>query len=144
VSPLLTVFETCQSQSQFQSINRQIQRKSMSNKFIAYTRVQRNMPLTATRQQQQAIRKYAAESGLEIGKWLDERGSALSRSRPVFKTLLKLLRKHEAKGIIVTGIDRLTRDLEVWSELSALMNSGIEIHCVNQSASVNRKTPSPS
>lgn len=57
------------------------------------------------------LRKFAASRGFDIVDELTESASARDPGRPVFNDLLRRVKAGEVQGILVWGLDRLTRNM---------------------------------
>jgi DNA invertase Pin-like site-specific DNA recombinase len=84
-------------------------------------------------QQRDAIERYAQRNQLEISRWFEEQETAAKQGRPVFGTMVKLLRKQDAAGVLIHKIDRSARNLRDWADLGELIDKGIEVHFANES-----------
>ena len=105
-------------------------------KYFAYTRVSttRQGELGVSLQQQtDAIKQFAARTGLQITQWFEEQETAAKSGRPVFGHMLRRLRRRDATGVIIHKIDRSARNLKDWAELGQLIDQGIEVHVANES-----------
>ena len=56
-------------------------------------------------EQKEAITRYAEQYHLEIIQWFEEKETAAKQGRPLFNTLIKLLKKGKAHGVIIHKID---------------------------------------
>ena len=88
-------------------------------------------------EQRDSIDAYAAQNGLQIVEWFEEKETAAKRGRPVFSEMLKRLRKGDARGLVIHKIDRSARNLRDWADLDELMDEGIEIHFAHESLDLN-------
>lgn len=79
-------------------------------------------------EQREAIERYAHFKNLSICRWFEGRETASKVGRPVFNQMLALLKKGQAKGVIIHKIDRSARNLTDWAEIRQLMEGGIEVH----------------
>lgn len=79
------------------------------------------------------IERYAAQKGLVISTWFEERETAAKHGRRIFADMLKRLRHGEAQGIIIHKIDRSARNLRDWTEVAELTEEGIEVHFTRES-----------
>ncbi|HEX4134624.1 MAG TPA: recombinase family protein [Bryobacteraceae bacterium] len=84
-------------------------------------------------QQKDAIERYAQRNQLEITHWFEEQETAAKQGRPIFGTMVKLLRKQQACGVIIHKIDRSARNLRDWADLGELIDRGVEVHFANES-----------
>jgi DNA invertase Pin-like site-specific DNA recombinase len=83
-------------------------------KVFAYYRVSTDMQEDALKSQKMACEGFAKGNGLEIVKEFSEIGSAHSE-RPIFDSMLNELK--DVKGVLVTDLDRLTRDALQFAKL---------------------------
>ncbi len=100
-------------------------------KVFAYARVstpRQGEKGVSLQEQKSAIARYAAQHGLEITRWFEERESAAKTGRREFNKLLRLLRLKIADGVIIHKIDRSIRNLEDWADLGKLVDVGTDIH----------------
>ncbi len=80
------------------------------------------------REQLSLLKEFAELQKIEVIASLVDYGYAKSKNRPAFTSVLHLLRKGEASGILCVDIDRLCRDIDTASMLVRLIyQSGIEI-----------------
>jgi len=106
------------------------------NQYFAYIRVsttRQGEQGVSLPQQRDAIERYAQHNKLQIGSWFEEQETAAKQGRPVFGQVMKLLRRHEAIGIIIHKIDRSARNLKDWADLGEMIDQGIEVHFANES-----------
>ncbi|MBK7182149.1 MAG: recombinase family protein [Bacteroidetes bacterium] len=54
----------------------------------------------ASREQKEAIIRYAERHSLNIIEWFEERETAAKQGRPLFNKMMKLLKERKAKGVI--------------------------------------------
>jgi DNA invertase Pin-like site-specific DNA recombinase len=104
--------------------------------YFAYTRVstQRQGEQGVSLQEQKAeIERYAAQKGLAISMWFEERETAAKIGRRIFTDMLKRLRKGEAQGVIIHKIDRSARNLRDWVDVAQLAEDGIEVYFTRES-----------
>ena len=96
------------------------------NKAFAYIRPRARTSLT---RQRRALARYALRNGLEITKWFLEMDRSAYKSRPDFRRMLKDLRSGKAMGIISDNLERFSRNLREWAEVSILISQrNIELH----------------
>jgi DNA invertase Pin-like site-specific DNA recombinase len=67
--------------------------------------------------QEAAVRSYAALRGDEIILEASEVASGADRSREVLSSIMQMLKRGEADGLIVAKVDRLTRSLLQFAEV---------------------------
>ena len=108
----------------------------MNKKYFAYIRV--STPRQGERgvslpEQKEAIELYAKGKNLEIFRWFEGRETASKVGRPIFNEMLGLLKKRQAKGVIIHKIDRSARNLKDWAEIGQLVEAGIEVHFATES-----------
>jgi DNA invertase Pin-like site-specific DNA recombinase len=84
-------------------------------------------------EQRDAIARYAERHGLRIAAWFEEQETAAKRGRPVFSKMLALIRKGEARGLIIHKIDRSARNLRDWADLGDLIDLGADVHFATES-----------
>ncbi|PYP90830.1 MAG: recombinase family protein [Candidatus Angelobacter sp. Gp1-AA117] len=113
----------------------------MSKIYYAYTRVSdsRQGEGVSLTQQLDAIERYASRQGLKIVEHFEEQKTAAKRGRPVFSKMLRLLKAGKASGVLMHKIDRSARNLKDWAELGELIDSGTEVHFVNESLDLSSR-----
>jgi DNA invertase Pin-like site-specific DNA recombinase len=84
-------------------------------------------------EQQDAIQRYAQKNGIEISRFFEEQETAAKRGRPIFSAMIRLLRRGQARGVIIHKIDRGARNLKNWADLGELIDTGVEAHFANES-----------
>ncbi len=77
--------------------------------------------------QQEAIQAFASRNQLTITRWFEEKETAAKSGRPVFNTMLKLLYRREALGVVMHKIDRSARNLRDWAAISELSDAGLDV-----------------
>src|SRR2546428_12389098 len=103
--------------------------------YFGYTRVstaKQGEHGVSLQEQHEAILRHAERSGLVIAAWFEERETAAKLGRPVFATMLKLLRRRKAAGVVMHKIDRGARNLKDWSDLQTLLDQGIDVRFANE------------
>jgi DNA invertase Pin-like site-specific DNA recombinase len=103
--------------------------------YLAYVRVstakqEQGASLDA---QRDAIARYAATRGLEIGQWYEEIETAARSGRKVFNTVVKRLSYGVTAGLILHKIDRSARNLKDRALLGELIDRGIDVHFARDS-----------
>lgn len=83
--------------------------------------------------QKEAIERYATSNNLSIVQWFEEKETAAKQGRPMFSSLMKLLGKRQASGVIMHKIDRSARNLKDWADLGTLIDQGVEVYFVHES-----------
>ena len=115
----------------------------MSDKgYFSYVRVstqRQGNTGTSLSEQQAAIERYAQRFNLRIIRQYEERETAAKIGRPVFLDMLKALKSHKARGLIIHKIDRSARNLKDWADLGSLIDAGIEVHFANESLDLNSR-----
>jgi DNA invertase Pin-like site-specific DNA recombinase len=113
----------------------------VSKIYYAYTRVSdaRQGEGVSLKQQLDAIERYAAKQDLKIAEHFEEQKTAAKRGRPVFSKMLRLLKTGKASGVLMHKIDRSARNLKDWAELGELIDSGTEVHFVNESLDLSSR-----
>lgn len=107
----------------------------MKNAYYGYIRVStlKQEAGVSLIEQKDAITRYAASHGLEISEWLEEKETAAKQGRPVFSSMMKMLKGRKAKGVIMHKIDRSARNLRDWSDLGALIDQGVDVRFAHES-----------
>ncbi len=111
--------------------------------YFAYIRVstaRQGEEGVSLQEQKSSILEYASRRGFTISEWFEEQISAAKRGRPIFTTLLKLLKSKKASDIIIHKIDRSARNLRDWADIADLMDRGIEVHFVHESIDLGSRT----
>jgi DNA invertase Pin-like site-specific DNA recombinase len=111
-------------------------------KYFGYIRVstaKQGEQGVSLQEQRDAIARYSQQHGLEIANWFEERETAAKRGRPVFNQMLRLLKQGKADGVIIHKIDRSARNLKDWSDLGEMIDSGIQVHFVNESLDLHSR-----
>lgn len=83
-------------------------------------------------EQKYSIENYAVKHNLEIVEWFEEKETAAKKGRPIFSSMLKLLKARKADGMIIHKIDRSARNLRDWADLGELIDSGVEVHFAHE------------
>src|ERR1039458_4729176 len=84
-------------------------------------------------EQQDAIQRYAQKNDIQISRSFEEQETAAKRGRPIFSAMIRLLRRGQARGVIIHKIDRGARNLKDWADLGELIDTGVEVHFANES-----------
>lgn len=112
------------------------------NKVFAYIRVstiKQGLKGVSLQEQKSAINDYARTHKLKIIEWFEEKETAAKQGRPVFTTMMEKLRKDYASGVIIHKIDRSARNLKDWAALGDLLDSGIDVHFVNENVDLRAR-----
>lgn len=113
-----------------------------SKHYFSYIRVstlRQGQTGTSLSEQQAAIERHANRFGLNIVKAFEEKETAAKQGRPIFLEMLKALRHGKADGVLIHKIDRSARNLKDWADLGSLIDSGIDVHFVNESLDLNSR-----
>jgi site-specific DNA recombinase len=78
--------------------------------------------------QRDAILVFALRSGITITKWFEEKETAAKSGRPVFLSMMKMLMKREALGVVLHKVDRGARNLADWAKFAELADAGIDVY----------------
>ena len=107
----------------------------MTKEFFAYTRVStvKQGDGVSLEAQKEAIENYAANHGLTIIQFFEEKETAAKQGRPLFTKMIKDLRKGKAAGIIMHKIDRSARNLRDWATVGDLQDEGFDVHFAAES-----------
>jgi site-specific DNA recombinase len=79
-------------------------------------------------EQRDSIEKFCLRQNLHITRWFEEQESAAKKGRKIFKEMLRLAKRGQAEALVFHKIDRSTRNLFEWAEVSSLPEQGIEVH----------------
>ncbi|WP_323768493.1 recombinase family protein [Marinovum sp.] len=83
--------------------------------------------------QKTAITAFASQNDLTVIKWFEEKQTAAKGGRPIFNQMLRQLRKHAAKGVIIHKIDRAARNARDWVMFAELPDIGIDVYVATES-----------
>lgn len=89
--------------------------------------------------QKDAIQAFASHNNLEVTRWFEEKETAAKRGRPVFTSMLKLLKQRRADGVIIHKIDRSARNLRDWAIFSELPDMGVSVFVATESLDFNSR-----
>lgn len=105
-----------------------------NNEYVGYIRVStaKQGEGVSLQQQREAIDRYAQRNHLDIRQWFEEQETAAKQGRREFGSMVKLLRRGAARGVIIHKIDRSARNLRDWADLGDLIDRGIEVHFANE------------
>jgi DNA invertase Pin-like site-specific DNA recombinase len=110
--------------------------------YFSYVRVstqRQGQQGTSLTEQTAAIDRYAQTWNLQIIKRFEERETAAKTGRPVFLDMVRALKRHKARGVIIHKIDRSARNLRDWAELGSLIDLGVEVHFANESLDLSSR-----
>ena len=114
----------------------------MEKDFFSYIRVstaRQGEHGVSLKEQQDAISRHAQRNGLRIARSFEERETAARRGRPIFSQMIRMLRRGEARGVVIHKIDRGARNLKDWADLGELIDTGVEVHFANESIDLNTR-----
>ncbi len=107
----------------------------MNKTFYGYIRVStaRQGEGVSLQEQRASIERFAAQRGLTISRWFEERETAAKVGRPIWTEMLRLLKKRAAAGVVIHKIDRGVRNGRDWVDLTELVDRGlIELYFANE------------
>ena len=78
--------------------------------------------------QRDAILAFAARNDIIVTQWFEEKETAAKSGRPIFLSMMKLLMKHRAAGVVLHKVDRGARNLADWAKFAELADAGIDVH----------------
>src|SRR5437016_12195636 len=107
--------------------------------YIRVSTVKQGEHGVSLEQQREAIERYAQKNSLNLVRWFEEQETAAKRGRPLFTQMLRLLRGGQATGVLIHKIDRSARNLKDWADLGELIDSGTEVHFVNESLDLSSR-----
>lgn len=107
--------------------------------YLRVSTVRQGMQGSSLAEQKAAIEQYAAQHGLTVSQWFEERETAAKRGRAVFNRMLTLLRRGSACGVIIHKIDRSARNLKDWADLGELIDRGVELHFAHESLDLHSR-----
>jgi site-specific DNA recombinase len=90
-------------------------------------------------EQRAIIERYAASSGLRVGRWFVDRETAAKRGREAFTSMLGELRRGRAAGLIVHKVDRGARNFHDWADLHDLADRGIDVRFTSEGIDLNSR-----
>jgi site-specific DNA recombinase len=79
-------------------------------------------------EQRDSIEKFCERNNIQIVRWFEESESAAGRGRLLFAEMMKLVKKGKAEALVFHKIDRSTRNLSEWADVSSLPEQGIDVH----------------
>ena len=83
--------------------------------------------------QKQAILNYAGSNKITITRWFEEKQTAAKSGRPVFNSVIKLLKRGAADGVVMHKVDRSARNFADWAKIGELDDAGIDVHFATES-----------
>jgi site-specific DNA recombinase len=107
----------------------------MNKTFYGYIRVStaRQGEGVSLQEQRASIERFAAQRGLTVERWFEERETAAKTGRPIWNEMLRLLKKRAASGVVIHKIDRGVRNGRDWVDLTELVDKGlIELYFANE------------
>ena len=78
--------------------------------------------------QRDAILAFASRNNIEITQWFEEKETAAKSGRPIFLSMMKMLMKRKAQGVVLHKVDRGARNLADWAKFADLADAGIDVH----------------
>ena len=78
--------------------------------------------------QKDAILSFAGQNGVAISDWFEEQETAAKSGRPIFNTMIRLLKQGRAAGVVMHKIDRSARNFADWAKIGELSDAGIDVH----------------
>jgi DNA invertase Pin-like site-specific DNA recombinase len=78
--------------------------------------------------QREAIERFASQNQITITEWFEEKQTAAKQGRPIFASMLKLLKAGKADGVVMHKIDRSARNFRDWAQIGDLADAGIAVH----------------
>jgi DNA invertase Pin-like site-specific DNA recombinase len=90
--------------------------------------------------QREEIAKFASRHHLPVIDWFEEKETAAKRGRPIFRDVLKRLRRGEADGLLVHKVDRSARNLKDWADLGELIDRGIPVYFAGEGLDMNTRS----
>ncbi|MFM2374273.1 MAG: hypothetical protein RLZZ234_268 [Candidatus Parcubacteria bacterium] len=83
--------------------------------------------------QKDAILAFASRNHIEITEWFEEKETAAKSGRPIFLSMMKMLMKRKAEGVVLHKVDRGARNLADWAKFAELADAGIDVHFATES-----------
>ena len=83
--------------------------------------------------QREAIQFFAARNDITITQWFEEKETAAKAGRPVFASMLRLLKRRKVDGVVMHKIDRSARNFADWAKIGDLADAGIDVHFATES-----------
>jgi len=90
--------------------------------------------------QHDSISKFASSKEMQIIEWFEEKETAAKQGRPIFTKMMKLLKAKKADGVIIHKIDRSTRNLKDWVDITNLLDNGCEVHFAHENFDLNTRS----
>ena len=89
-------------------------------------------------EQRDSIERYAARHKLTVIEWFEEKETAAKQGRPVFREVLKRLRRGAADALIIHKIDRSARNRRDWADIGDFIDQG-KIHFAHEGLDLNTR-----
>lgn len=83
--------------------------------------------------QREAILGFASRNDITITRWFEEKQTAAKGGRPVFSSMIRLLKQRQASGVVIHKIDRSARNFADWAKIGELSDVGIDVHFAAES-----------
>lgn len=114
----------------------------MSARCYAYIRtstIKQGTEGVSLEAQHDAIAAYALRHKITIVEWFSETQTAAKKGRPIFSKMMKALSRRKVDGLVLHRIDRGSRNLKDWSDISDLSDMGLQIHFAHDSVDLNTR-----
>lgn len=108
--------------------------------YIRVSTVKQEQKGVSLLEQRDIVQRYAAQKGLKVSRWFEERETASKTGRPLFNEMLRLLKGRRAQGVIIHKVDRSARNRWDWAEVMDLRDLGVDVHFAGESLDLS--TPS--
>lgn len=82
--------------------------------------------------QKEEIAARAVQNKLNIVEWFVELETAAKAGRPVFNRMTGRLKRGHAEALMVHKLDRSSRNMADWAEVSKLMDAGVAFHIATE------------
>lgn len=89
--------------------------------------------------QKEDIGRAAAQRGLVITDWFVELESAAKVGRPIFNAMAGRLKRRQADALMLHKLDRGSRNMTDWGEVSRLLDQGIDFHIATDPTDFNSR-----
>lgn len=100
-------------------------------KAIGYVRVAGGQnPEWALEGQKKIISEYAEKNGYEVIGWEEDVCSGLNLDRPALKRVLDQAKEGQFEAVLVTAIDRIARNDQIFRVIEQLGNAGVVLDFV--------------
>ncbi len=89
--------------------------------------------------QKDEISRAATQRGLQITEWFVELETASKTGRPIFNTMAGRLKRGHADALMLHKLDRGSRNMTDWGNVSALLDQGIAFHIATDPTDFNSR-----